>query len=118
MELKEGTVYLIRHNDNKYRHFEGTFKRYTILNNTVYPAFKNFIKYRCKVSTNIKHYDDSNYYEHTDDFPYIEVLIDFKNTTFYDSKKVKNGQKAIQNRERRTVNMILRRLIGDEHFEW
>ena len=122
MELKKGTVYLIRHNEEKFQHFEGTFKEYAYsnrgYNNVLYPTFKNIIKYRYKISTNIKHYDDSNYYEHTDTPPHREEFLDFKNTTFYDAEKVKNGQKAIQNRERRTVNMILRRLIGDEHFEW
>ena len=119
MELKEGTLYLIRHNEEKWQHFEGTFKEYAYLgyNNVLYPTFNNVIQYRYAIHTNIEHYDDSNYYEHTDTPPHREFL-DFKNITFYDAEKVKSGKKAIQQRERRTVNMILRRLIGDEHFEW
>ena len=120
-ELKVGTVYLIRHNEEKWHHYEGTYKGYTIPigYNNVYPTFKNVIKYKYTIHANKEHYDDSNYYEH-DDFPtHIEVaLIDFKNITFYDAEKVKSAKKAIQNRDRRIVNMILRRLIGDKHFEW
>ena len=122
MDLKEGTIYLIRHNEEKFQHFEGTFKEYAYSNrgysNVLYPTFKNIIKYRYKISTNIEHYDDSNYYEHTDFPPHREEFLDFKNTTFYDAEKVKNGQKAIQNRERRSVNMIIRQIIGDPNFEW
>ena len=121
MELKEGTLYLIRHNEENFQHFEATFKEYAYsnrgYNNVLYPTFKNIIKYRYKIYTKTQHYDDTNYYEHTD-FPTHEEILDFKNITFYDAEKVKSGKKAIQNRERRTVNMILRRLIGDEHFEW
>ena len=123
MDLKQGTLYLIRHNEEKFQHFEGTFKGYTYTNagykNVLYPAFKNLIKYRYTIFTkNKEHYDDSNYYEHTDNPPHIEIILDFKNTTFYHAEKVKNGKKAIQNRERRTVNMILRQILNDPYFEW
>jgi len=38
--------------------------------------------------------------------------------TFHDIKKVKeNGKKAIQNMEKRSLDMVLKRLIN-EHFEW
>lgn len=38
--------------------------------------------------------------------------------TFHDIKKVKeNGKKAIQNMEKRSLDMVLKRLVN-EHFEW
>ena len=117
LELKQGTVYLIRHNEEKWEHFEGTFKEYTFThlgyNNVLYPKFNNVIRYYKINPTN----KDDNYYI-PDIPPHMDIFLDFKNITFYDAEKVKNGKKAIQNRERRTINMILRRLIGDEHFEW
>jgi hypothetical protein len=115
-ELKQGTLYLIRHKEEKWEHFEGTFKEYIYThlgyNNVLYPKFDNVIRYYMIDPTN-KH----DYYI-PDKPPHMAIFLDFKNITFYDAEKVKNGKKAIQNRERRTVNMILRRLIGDEHFEW
>jgi hypothetical protein len=122
-ELKKGTVYLIRHKEEKWHHFEGTFKEYTYTNlgynNVLYPTFKNVIRYyTINPITKKEHDGDYNYYKPTDNHPHMDVFLDFRNITFYDAEKVKNGKKAIQKRERRTVNMILRRLIGDECFEW
>jgi hypothetical protein len=38
--------------------------------------------------------------------------------TFHDIKKVKeNGKKAIENMEKRSLDMVLKRLVN-EHFEW
>jgi len=38
--------------------------------------------------------------------------------TFHDIKKVKeNGKKAIQSMEKRSLDMVLKRLVN-EHFEW
>lgn len=38
--------------------------------------------------------------------------------TFHDIKKVKeNGKKAIQNMEKRSLDLVLKRLVN-EHFEW
>jgi hypothetical protein len=51
------------------------------------------------------------------------VFCDPIRTRYYDAEKVKmfdkvrNLQKAIESRERRTVNMILKRLVNEE-FEW
>jgi hypothetical protein len=38
--------------------------------------------------------------------------------TFHDIDQIKeNGKKAIQNMEKRTLDMVLKRLVN-EHFEW
>ena len=124
MELKEGTVYLIRHNEEKFQHFEGIFKDYISVpygeGRHLAPRFINCYCYNRTHDEKVDNYSDSSYSigSGRNDLNMTYVFCDIINTRYYDSKKVKNVQKAIQQRERRTVNMILRRLIGDEHFEW
>lgn len=87
-----------------------------------------FINLVCYLRTHLEddHYSDSNYrrsyYRH-----HVAPIVTFSNTIhcrYYDAEKVKtfdkvkNLQKAIQSRERRSTNMILRQLIGDPNFEW
>ena len=124
LDLKQGIVYLIRHEIDKYRHFEGTFSEYEIINDKLNPKFINCV---CYIRTHIQrvdHYSDSNYSRsHSDSNP-INIFCDPIRTRYYDAvkvrtfDKVKNLQKAIQSRETRSVNIILRQLIGDPNFEW
>jgi hypothetical protein len=123
MDLKEGTVYLIRNDTEKYRHFEGTFNEYNIIPipsseaSIVAPKFLNCFLYHRNHLEKVDTYSDSNYSK-SSEFNPINIFCDPIGTRYYDAEKVKNGQKAIQQRERRTINMILRRLIGDDCFEW
>ena len=126
LDLKQGSVYLIRHDCDKYRHFEGTFSEYEpISNDEIAPKFINCICY-IRIHVERDHYSDSNYCRSNninDSYP-INVFCDPIRTRYYDAEKVKtfdkvkNLQKAIQSRERRSLNMILRQFIGDPNFEW
>lgn len=124
MELKQGTLYLIRHDSDKHRHFEGIFKEYVSVpfhkTTVLAPTFINCYGYYRNTSEKVYNYSDSNYYRSSDrnELNTTNTFCDPINTRYYDSKKVKNSQNAKQNRERRTVNMILRRFIGDPNFEW
>lgn len=124
MDLKEGTVYLIRNDNNKYRHFEGTFHEYYIIPSPsrgvsiLAPKFLNCSLYHSNHPEKVYNYSDSDYTKSSEFNPMGNVFCDPINTKYYDAEKVKNGQKAIQKKERRTINMILRKLIGDEYFEW
>ena len=125
MDLKEGTVYLIRNiYDNKYRHFEGTFSEYISLpyrgGRQLAPKFINCNCYNRIHFGKVDKYSDSSY-SRGNERRYLNsnsVFADPIHTRYYDAEKVKNAQHAKQNRERRTVNMIIRQLIGDETFEW
>ena len=122
-DLKEGGVYLIRYNFDKYRHYEGTFSQTRTINGELKPEFINCHCYIRQVE-HIDHYSDSHYCIDIRDHPNsINVFSSVARANFYDAKKVKtfdkvkNLQKAIQSRERRTVNMILKRLVNED-FEW
>jgi hypothetical protein len=124
LDLKEGNIYLIRYNFDKYRHFEGTFIEYLTINGELNPKFINCLCYIRQVQ-HIDHYSDSDYcisdYQN-DRFP-INVFSSATRASFYDAEKVKtfdkvkNLQKSIESRERRSVNMILKRLVNED-FEW
>lgn len=102
MDLKEGTIYLIRHkhNDDKKRVFTGIFKRF------VKDAYCNkmnaeFINVTCyyKKSTS-----DLTFWNYTD-------------YNYYDVCKMNNAKKARHDMEKRALDMILKRLVN-EYFEW
>lgn len=127
IDLKQGSVYLIRHDFEKYRHVEGTFSEYeTISNGKMAPKFINCLCYIRIHVEHVNHYSDSNYCRsnNINDLNPMITFCDDIRTRYYDSEKVrmfdkvKNLQKAIQSRERRSVNMILRQLIGDPNFQW
>lgn len=128
MELKEGTIYLIRNDREKYRHFEGIFKEYVSLpyggvpymGEKLAPKFINCYCYRRNDVETVDQYSDSNYYRSSNiyELNLTSVFADPIHTRYYDAEKVKNAHHAKQNRERRTVNMIIRRFIGDPNFEW
>jgi hypothetical protein len=126
LDLKEGCVYLIRYNFDKYRHYEGTFSQNQTINGELNPKFINCICYIRQVE-HIDYYSDSDYCLDKRDYNNpnsINVFSSVARANFYDAKKVKtfdkvkNLQKAIESREKRSVNMILRQLIGDPNFQW
>ena len=125
VDLKQGNVYLIRYIFDKYRHYEGTFSEHRIINGKLDTKFINLV---CYLRTNVEHFDhysDSNYCisHYPNDSAPIVIFSNTIKCRYYDAvkvktfDKVKNLQKAIQSRERRSVNMILKRLVN-EHFEW
>jgi hypothetical protein len=124
LDLKQGSVYLIRHDLNKYRHFEGTFIESRTINGKLSPEFTNCVCYIRQVE-HIDHYSDSDYCrsQYQSDQNPNHVFCDPIRTRYYDAvkvktfDKVKNLQKATESRERRSVNMILKRLVNEE-FEW
>ena len=124
LDLKQGSVYLIRYNFDKYRHFEGTFSEHLTIYGELNPKFINCVCYIREVE-HIDHYSDSDYYisHYQNDQEPINVFSSVARASFYDAvkvktfDKVKNLQKAIQSRERRSVNMILKRLVNED-FEW
>jgi len=126
LDLKPGSIYLIRYIFNKYRHFEGTFIEHLTINGELNPKFINCVCYIRQVE-HIDHYSDSHYCisipHYQNDHNSINVFSSTARARFYDAvkvktfDKVKNLQKAIESRERRTVNMILKRLVNED-FEW
>ena len=59
-------------------------------------------------------------YKDTNAWFQIKTLLDFytDDDEFYDVKEIReNSQKAIQQMEQRSLNMILKRLVNEE-FEW
>ena len=124
LDLKQGSVYLFRYVYDKYRHYEGTFSEHLTINGQLSPEFINCLCYIRQVE-HIDHYSDSDYCisHYQNDSNPNRIFCDPVRTRYYDAEKVKmfdklkNLQKAIESRERRTVNMILKRLVN-EHFEW
>jgi hypothetical protein len=124
LDLKQGNVYLIRHDFDKYRHYEGTFIETRTINGKLSPEFTNCVCYIRQVE-HINNYSDSDYRisHYQNDSNPINIFCDPIRTRYYDAvkvktfDKVKNLQKAIQSRERRSANMILKRLVNED-FEW
>jgi hypothetical protein len=124
VDLKQGNVYLIRRDFDKYRHYEGTFIETRTINGKLSPEFINCVCYIRQVE-HIDHYSDSHYCisHYQNDLNPNRIFCDPIRTRYYDAEKVKmfdklkNLQKAIQSRERRSANMILKRLVNED-FEW
>jgi hypothetical protein len=99
MDLKEGTIYLIRYRFDKTRIFVGTFKRVT--KNLNIPSAE-FINVRAYYTTAISpkrtfcHYTDYDY---------------------YDVCKINNAKKARYDMEKRALDLVLKRVVN-EYFEW
>ena len=121
MELKEGTVYIIRSKFNKSpkfnkSHFEGTFiRRQTRTDsNELFYRFENVICYTTRKPVYLYHYIDA--YCMGDCESNLTGLFD-TNNNFYDAEKVKSAKKAFQSMEKRSLDMVLKRLVN-ENFEW
>jgi hypothetical protein len=101
MDLKEGTLYLIRYKLDKKRIFTGTFKFCTKdkWSNKMNADFTNVMNNSSKETI-----DEVSIYNYTD-------------YHYYDAEKVKSAKQAIENMEKRALNQILKRLVN-EHFEW
>ena len=119
MDFKEGKVYLFYFRKNVHC-CEGTFVKYDSSNK---PLFRNII-YGHNLSKDVKfhNYNEYNYHfsnscKFNNDTQIGTFDFNNYNYKFYDAEKVKNGQNAINNMERRAVNMILKRLVN-ENFEW
>ena len=104
----EYIMYLSAYEDDKLSNFyKGTFKGVHSLQNTLI-----FIDV---VERKIERMEHSNYCSMI-----RNDLVFFPKDlyTFHDIKKVKeNGKKAIQNMEKRSLDIVLKRLVN-EHFEW
>ena len=117
MELirqKKYIVYLTAKKEDRLQNFyKGTFRGVHRINNNLifidiikhqtYPEEIIYLGHRCR-SSSISRHD----------------LMFFVNDvyTFHDIDQIKeNGKKAIQNMEKRTLDMVLKRLVN-EHFEW
>ena len=100
MDLKEGTIYLIRYKVHKNHVFTGTFKCF--VKNTHNITNANFINVTTYYSRDISH--ELSFYNYTD-------------YNYYDVCKMNNAKKAKYDMESRALNMILKRLVN-EHFEW
>lgn len=106
-ELVEGKQYIIHRPDKSFWKgiFRGEYQRY-------FEEYPNLIFVECVGKNNSE-----------PDYPMnlgpYKNRIDFRKTDiFHDVEKVKdNRKKAIQNMEKRTLDMILKRLVN-EHFEW
>jgi len=112
-ELIEGKEYLIyRLDDNGFWKgiFRGEYQRY-------YEEYPNLIFINCIRTDNV-----ASSYQGLSDTMNLDNWknrVDFcKKDTFHDVEKVKdNRKKAIQNMEKRALDIILKRLVN-EHFEW
>lgn len=124
LDLKHGSVYLIRYNFDKYRHYEGTFSEHLTIHGELNPKFINCVCYIRQVE-HIDHYSDSDYCisHYPNDSAPIVIFSSTTRCRYYDAvkvktfDKVKNLQKAIESKERRAVNIILKRLVNED-FEW
>ena len=99
MDLKEGTIYLIRYRFDKARIFIGTFKRFTKNRNIPSAEFINVTAYyTTAISPELTfcHYTDYNY---------------------YDVCKMNNAKKARYDMEKRALDLVLKKLVN-EYFEW
>lgn len=100
MDLKEGTMYLIRYRFDKTRIFIGNFKRFpkNIWNIPSAEFINVTAYYTITISPKLTfcHYTDYDY---------------------YDVHKLNNAKKAKYDMEKRALDIILKRLVN-EHFEW
>ncbi len=103
-ELKEGTVYLIRSMYNTKFHYEGTFSKYDTNDSNQLSIFKDVSMYSKNYNYCLGTYPKAQFYNNE---PY----------KYYHAEKVKNGQKSIQNMEKRALDLVLKRLVN-ENFEW
>jgi hypothetical protein len=123
IKFKEGEVYLFRFIQYPDWHYEGTFVQYKMTYSyKMVPVFRKIICcYKIDRGAKYDKYSDSNYRfidcHKVDNDTQLGIFGLDENYKYYDAKKVKNGQNAINNMEKRAVNMILKRLIN-ENFEW
>jgi hypothetical protein len=108
----DNTYIITQPGDDKYKCFwkgifRGEYQRY-------YDTGPNLTFVYC-----IRTFNSSVTNEGTFSLGYYINRADFHKTDiFYDLEKVKeNSKKAIQNMEKRSLDMVLKRLVN-EHFEW
>jgi hypothetical protein len=104
MQLKYNTVYAV---DAEHETFIGTYRG--DISNKYFPPYRNIlwnVKVRIKNKSN-----KSN--------PILVQYVSINKTDIvYDLDKIKqNAKKAKESFEKRTLNIILKRLVN-EHFEW
>jgi len=111
--MNVGTTYIICPKKGKsYKrgyHYEGDFVRCDLEQY----IFNNVICYHSKNPMLFHHYVDLYC---NGDQSNLTVLFE-KNYNFYDAEKVKNAKRARQCMEKRSLDMILKRLVNEE-FEW
>ena len=101
MDLKEGTLYIIRFKHDKKRIFVGTFKCF--INHTKGDKKNaNFTNVTAHYTNHIS--NELSFYNYTD-------------YNYYDVCKLNNAQKARHDMERRAIDMVLKRVVNEE-FEW
>lgn len=100
MDLKEGTLYIIRFKYDKKRIFVGTFKCF--IKDTRNKINANFTNVSAHYTTHIS--NELSFYNYTD-------------YNYYDVSKLNNAQKARHDMEKRAIDMVLKRVVNEE-FEW
>ena len=110
-ELKRGTKYYIVSGSYYPYHIketqvsEGIFMNYTPNNEAV---LKNPISNLKRNLPKIQLISFGHYYS-----------CGLESYSYYDADLIKqNATKAKENREKRTINMVLQKIIGDESFKW
>jgi hypothetical protein len=100
MDLKEGIIYTIRYRFDKTRIFTGTFKRFIKKNWNIPSAeFINVTAYYMGAIS-----------------PEL-IFCNYTDYDYYDVCKINNAQKARHDMEKRSLDMVLKRLVN-EHFQW
>ena len=100
MDLKEGTIYMIRYKLYKDRIYTGTFRCFVKYTKNIMNA--NFTNVSTHYSRDIC--DELSFYNYTD-------------YHYYDVYKINNAKKARYDMEKRALDLILKRLVN-ENFEW
>ena len=103
-ELKEGTIYLIRSMYNTKFHYEGTFSKYETNESNQSSIFRDVSMY------------SKNYNYALGTYPKAQFQ-DNEPHKYYDAEKIYNATKAIQNMEKRALDLVLKRLVNED-FEW
>ena len=96
-ELKEGKTYIIIYTRDTRSKFIGTFCNY--IRDTTSASFNNVV-----VHYSIYVYDNF-------------VINHYKDYRYYDVEKINNAKNARENFEKRSLDIILKKLIN-ENFEW
>lgn len=100
MDLKEGTIYMIRYKLYKDRIYTGTFRCFVKYTKNIMNA--NFTNVSTHYSRDIC--DELSFYNYTD-------------YDYYDVHKMNNAKNAQYDMEKRALDIILKKLVN-EHFEW
>jgi hypothetical protein len=112
--LIKGNTYIIEEKDGKYKGSMYSGKFLLLHRNDTIIIVINVTKI-----INIDNGLESKYYKKINERSFINIKLFIKNLcVFYDIEEIRvNARKAIQSMEKRTLNLILKRLINEE-FEW